>query len=676
MAGKIQNEDVKTLSELTGAGGAVSQLINDTKIYVTGAGLNKQLSQAITDGDIGGVETYISNYNAESGTTGWSTYADAAGTRPVDGTGGSANVTWTQTASSPLSGSNSFLFTKDAANRQGEGVSYDFSIDNGDQAKIISIEFMYQVASGTFTAGSSPSDSDLIIYIYDVTNSQLIEPISFKLFQNSGQAIHSCTFQTNSNSTSYRLIIHVATTSASAYTVKFDNFIVGRQKYSIGTIISDWVNDSLTIGATTTAPTRGTVTEEIFRWRRVGSDMEIHWVYEQSAGGSSGSGTYLFTIPGGYVADTTKLRESTGTSNQDGSIVGEFTQTSRTGNMLMYSTTQMKAYVVGQTSEGYIGSTLGAFAGAIVYSFNAKIPILGWSSTVQASNGIDGRIVASRAKKSAGTIANNSTTAVSSWTTEEYDTLDSFNTSTGEYTVKSEGYFEIEANISFNGNGSGIRELFVQKNGSTIAGLDRQDGSANGNVMAGSTQIKCVAGDTLRVAVYQNSGGNLDLFTDSNYNTLSISKIQSPQFIAQNEILCMSSTDVQGTPTSSAFDGTATLKFSTPYIDTHGIYSTSTGLATIPVAGKYKIIARGAINATYSSGNKVGIEIYKNSTLFRSGQTRVTAALTQVIYASCETILDCLAGDTIEPRLRTAGTTPSISVDGTGSYEFSIIRMK
>jgi hypothetical protein len=53
--GKLQNEDFKTLAELTGAGGAASQLLNDTKIYVSAGSLNKQLSQAITDGDIGGV---------------------------------------------------------------------------------------------------------------------------------------------------------------------------------------------------------------------------------------------------------------------------------------------------------------------------------------------------------------------------------------------------------------------------------------------------------------------------------------------------------------------------------------------------------------------------------------------------------------------------------------------
>ena len=53
-AGYLQNEDFKTEAELLGAGGSVSQLLNDTKIYVTGNGINKTLDDAIVDGDIGG----------------------------------------------------------------------------------------------------------------------------------------------------------------------------------------------------------------------------------------------------------------------------------------------------------------------------------------------------------------------------------------------------------------------------------------------------------------------------------------------------------------------------------------------------------------------------------------------------------------------------------------------
>lgn len=53
---KIQDSQVKSESELVADGGAVSQLINDSKIYVTGGtlALNKRLDLAIQDGDLGG----------------------------------------------------------------------------------------------------------------------------------------------------------------------------------------------------------------------------------------------------------------------------------------------------------------------------------------------------------------------------------------------------------------------------------------------------------------------------------------------------------------------------------------------------------------------------------------------------------------------------------------------
>lgn len=53
-AGKIQNEDVKSLSELTAAGGTGSQLINDSKIWMTSVQPAQQLSSAVTAGLIGG----------------------------------------------------------------------------------------------------------------------------------------------------------------------------------------------------------------------------------------------------------------------------------------------------------------------------------------------------------------------------------------------------------------------------------------------------------------------------------------------------------------------------------------------------------------------------------------------------------------------------------------------
>jgi len=49
--GRFQNEDHKSLTELVVDGGSMAQLLNDTKVFLTGK--NKQLSTAISDGTLG-----------------------------------------------------------------------------------------------------------------------------------------------------------------------------------------------------------------------------------------------------------------------------------------------------------------------------------------------------------------------------------------------------------------------------------------------------------------------------------------------------------------------------------------------------------------------------------------------------------------------------------------------
>lgn len=64
MAGKIQNEDIKSASELVSAGGTAAQLPNDDKTYLTALGLNKTLKQAIIDGDLSGGGTGVPQTSA------------------------------------------------------------------------------------------------------------------------------------------------------------------------------------------------------------------------------------------------------------------------------------------------------------------------------------------------------------------------------------------------------------------------------------------------------------------------------------------------------------------------------------------------------------------------------------------------------------------------------------
>ncbi len=52
MAGRIQNEDIRSVAELVSAGATAASLPNDDKIYVTANSVNKTLKQALIDGDI------------------------------------------------------------------------------------------------------------------------------------------------------------------------------------------------------------------------------------------------------------------------------------------------------------------------------------------------------------------------------------------------------------------------------------------------------------------------------------------------------------------------------------------------------------------------------------------------------------------------------------------------
>lgn len=74
MAGKIQNQDIKSAAELVSAGATAASLPNDDKIYVTASSINKTLKQAIIDGDIGGGSApagSVIDFAGSSAPSGW-----------------------------------------------------------------------------------------------------------------------------------------------------------------------------------------------------------------------------------------------------------------------------------------------------------------------------------------------------------------------------------------------------------------------------------------------------------------------------------------------------------------------------------------------------------------------------------------------------------------------------
>lgn len=194
---------------------------NGLAYYDTNLGKIKVYNESAVSWDIIPFElAYIENGGAESSLNGWATYLDAAAASPVDGTGGTANVVLSRETAAPLRGGASFLLTKDAVDRQGEGASYDFVIDSADQGESLTLEFDY-LTGGTFVVGGS---SDVLIYLYDITNAGFIALSTNTIDAASGRFM--ATFTAAVNSQNYRLIYHVATTSAAAWTLKYDRVSV------------------------------------------------------------------------------------------------------------------------------------------------------------------------------------------------------------------------------------------------------------------------------------------------------------------------------------------------------------------------------------------------------------------------------------------------------------------
>jgi C1q domain len=584
--------------------------------------------------NVSGIKNYVLNPGADSSTSGWATYADVAGALPVDGTGGAPTLTLTRTTSSPLAGAGSFLITKDAANRQGEGASYDFTIDRADQGKVLSVSFDYEIASGTFAT------SDLTVYFYDVTNAVVIQPAGYSI-QNAGvQTKQIATFQTAIDSTSYRLIIHTASTSALAYTLKFDNVIVSPQSIVNGTPVTDWQDYTLTIGATTTPPTLGTTTINKAQWRRVGSDMEIAYDVRQTVAGTAGSGSYLFPIPSGYTIDSTKIPGIYTGSNYIPIGVGQLGD----GGLFVVPVPYDYTRIILQIDDGLMNTVVDSSTWALStadrrLSFKVAIPITGWSSNVQMSSDTDTRVVTANV---AGDAASATSGNPILFPTTIYDTHGMYNPSNGRFTAPVPGYYKLYGRTS---GGTGGLTLFVYKNGINYDSLVGLIDFATGNGKSVfSTSIQLSANDYVDIrpnATYDVDSANI-----------TFERISGPSIIAASESI-NARYSISGSVASSTAQP---IDYSVKEFDTHNAVTTgSSWKFTAPISGKYKIIVNGA-----SATSSTNVAVYKGGVLNSYLEDQIYTS-----FSSGSTIISMLASEYIDIRYQTSLNTGAVT---TGNY--------
>lgn len=625
----------------------------DGKLYTLDSAGNEAL---VGSGAGGGVKNLITNGNADDTSSSiFVPYADAAATRPVDGTGGSPTVTTSVTSSSPLDGTKSFLLTKTAVNSQGQGWAIPFTVDTAYKAKALKISADFIVNSGTFVAGSngtSPTDGDVIWYIYDVTNSQLIEPSNIKMFSNSSSLSDKfeATFQSSATGSSYRLIAHVASTSALAFELKVDNVTVSPQTYVYGTPVTDVKTYTPTLNSNTN------VSNNSGWYARVG-DCLVGRVSVTYSGAGAAS-RFEFSLPSGLSIDTSKVKNV----NYGSNTVGTFsitTSTFRVGFATASSSTS-----IGIIRDSDIGTFLSSSFGAgdiIEILFN--VPILGWSSSVQMSDSADTRVVTARIYKN-GTQTYSSQTKLTSWTIDS-DKTGMWDATNNRFNITSAGDYEIFASLYATAATTANQQFVYKVNGGAavyVGNAPNTSGAINASFGGSDIIPNLKSGDYVEVFGYADASVTLQAGLAS--TRISFKRISGPVAIAANESITMKYTNTAGTSMSGSI---AVLPFATKSYDSHSAWDGSKFVC--PTSGKYSVKTSIVLNnVTMTTGQNTGVLVYKNGVqenylgiVYGNG-----GALNYAVGGSVD--LQCVAGDYIEVRAYSGGTTPSLNTTAGINY--------
>jgi hypothetical protein len=629
----------------------------------------------IGSGSSAGEKNYILNGSAQDNTAGWALYLDTPGQFPVDGSGGTAlGTTFTRSTTNPLSNPASFIYTKDSVNRQGEGAGYNFTIDLSQRAKVLTINFYYLVNSGTFTAGTSSTNSDVIVYIYDTVNNTLIEPSNRKLFSGSTTLSDrfQASFQASFNSSSYRLIFHNASTTINAFSLKIDDISVAPNKYVYGTPITDWQTFTPTGTWTTNTTYLG-------RYRRVGDSAEFE--IEAGTSGAPNAVALSLNLPPGLVIDTTKMVSG---GNPDRSPFGIVTVldasiSSYLGRVDYSSPTSVRVLLANTASTYATGALVSS---TVPFSFGAgdkvtakfSTPILGWSSSVQMSDQTDTRITVGNMLRVANqSVASNTATKLT-FDTVASDNFGGMNTTLSRVDIRVAGSYNIYARGVYQIAGGTLNSAFtlqLWKNGVSLGAIAQQDA-----VAATYTQVPLFLTGTFRLDDLKD-GDYLELYA-LHVNTgvtrnvaeaqIRVDRLTGTSAIAVSEIdvvraRCTSAQSITTSFTDLIFNAVDSNRF--------GSYNSTTGVYACSKSTNLLISARASTaSLTLPATNGLVISIFKNGVEHSRSSTPGNGS-SNIFTAQVLDNVDVVSGDLIKVQVLcdTATTVNALAIRTTLSIK-------
>jgi hypothetical protein len=567
------------------------------------------------------------NYLSAANSTGesaisWITYADAAGVVPVNGVDGSPTITFAVNATTPLRGLKDMLFTKDAANRQGEGCSIAFVPDLADQGKIIDFTFDYKTSAAYV-------DDVVQIFMYDVTNSVLVYPIAGQNLKASTiNASHKAQFQLPITCASARMILHVASTSSTASTFNIDNVRIGPQSgIANGVPVTDWTAYTATVAPGTSGSyTPSTITAY---WKRMGSDLFVTVPPFTIVSVSSPVGVPTITIPSGLIIGTQ--------SGSDLITNGDFTYYDDSANAYVpvycYSSQGLTKVVIPAASSTAVPTAAAndSFRGTF------RMPISGWSSNCVMSSDADGRVIAALITGDPASATSGNPIIVP---TVSYDSHAAYNATTGRFTCPISGVYKVYGALA---SASAATTLTIYKN--AVAGPLAGNLDSNGEATFVGA-VNCNAGDILDI----RPGGTVDATSMS----LNFEKVSGPASIAASEkVYAAYSTNTATTMTNNT---AVAVPYEDKVADSHNAYNIATGVYTCPRAGVLSLsaMAQLASDAGWGAGEQAILSVLINAVELILHDRRMDAALNPALVSMQGSIAayPVVLGDTVTVKVK------------------------
>lgn len=521
-----------------------------------------------------GIQNFIINGSIDNATASiFTTYNDSSTTRPVDGIGGSGiAVTTSLTTTAPINGSKSVLLTKPASNCQGQGWSIsDITIPPEFRGKPLRHYLAYLVNSGTFVAGAnggSPTEGDLVLSFYDQTNNKLVESDNIKFLASSTTLVddQSGNIQFDSNCTTVRMIIHVASTSTAAFELKVDSARLTNQLANQGAFIGPEQS------YTPIFSNLGTPSAVDIKFRQVGPNIEI---YGRFTNGTVAGGTASFTLPPGLV---NALANSgiVGTYGHQGSATGNTLFMGAGGNTVFFSMSNWQVAATG-TNLATSGFT----------TIQMSVPIAGWTGSAKLSEpGDDRPFYVSAGIISGQTIPNNVQTKVN-FTDVLKDFQGSYDSVNQRFRVYSSDTYRISGKLNA-GYTTVVFALaaILYVNGSPANRVQESGKSGTANTSETTHfdfTIDLKAGDYVEIYASQSSGSPLGIRGNNSAGQLSnliIEKaVPNSQKTAANELIAVSAanTNAQSFPHNTR----TLINWNAESIDTHGGLSGTTYTAYV-----------------------------------------------------------------------------------------------